>query len=192
MRRLSDIFSAVKGFITRDPENQSVVAAAVKKLGVRDPQNPSAGDFKVVLDAYLKDKSLNTQIFTTYVKSLSAPLKAMFDGFTQFSADTGEVSKRALGVIERAMGIIQEELNREGISENERREALERVLHLVAEARDESKQDRAFKSRLAHGMLATVAIFAGVLIMVVTLGKYPHLATKGFELAAKAFGKAAA
>lgn len=74
----------------------SEILAIMPRLGVRDPKNPSAKDIKVVLDAYLKDKSLDTEAFNTYVKSLSVPLKAMFEGFAQFSADSREVSRSTI------------------------------------------------------------------------------------------------
>ena len=61
----------------------SEILAIMSRLGVRDPNNPSAKDFKVGLDAYLKDKSLDTEAFNTYVKSLPTPLKVMCEGFAQ-------------------------------------------------------------------------------------------------------------
>jgi len=166
--------------------------AVVARLGVGDPKNPSSRDFKVILDAYLKDKSLDTDAFNTYVKSLSAPLKAMCEGFAQFSADSKEVSKRTIDVIERAMDILQGELRRENISDDERREALDHVLRMVAEARDESEKERTFRSRLAYGVLAGVVIVSGVAVFVITVGKYPGLMEKGLEMAGKAAAKAVA
>ncbi|MHB1323468.1 MAG: hypothetical protein ACYCXZ_03865 [Coriobacteriia bacterium] len=186
MAGLSGLVSAVKNLVKQSPENLSAVASAVKRLGVSDPNNPSAADFKVIWDAYLKNKSLDTEIFSTYVKSLSVPLKAMFDGFAQFSKDSSEVSKKTIHVIERAMDALEAELNRADISQDERQTALEHVLHLVAEARDESGRERAFRYRLAYGMLGTVVIVGGLALWIITGGRYQRLMEKGLTLVAKA------
>lgn len=164
--------------------------AVVARLGVGDPKNPSANDFKVIFDAYLKDKSLDTDAFNTYVKSLSAPLKAMCEGFAQFSSDSKEVSKRTIDVIERAMDILQGELKRENISDDQRREALDQVLRLVAEARDESEKERTFRGRLVYGIVGGLIIVSGVAVLVITGGKYPGVMEKGLKMAAKAAAKA--
>jgi hypothetical protein len=168
----------------------SEILAIMPRLGVRDPKNPSAKDFKVVLDAYLKDKSLDTEAFNTYVKSLPAPLKVMCEGFAQFSADSREVSKRVLDVIERAMDVLQEDLRRENISADERREGLEHVLRLVAEARDESEKERTFRARLAYVTGGTVLVGAGVAVFVWSRGKNTEIMTRGVEVIGKAIAKA--
>jgi hypothetical protein len=166
--------------------------AVVARLGVGDPKNPSARDFKLIFDAYLKDKSLDTDAFNTYVKSLSAPLKAMCEGFAQFSADQQEVAKKSIDVIQQAMEILQGELKRANISDDERRELLDRVLRLVAEARDEAERERTFRARLAYGVLGGLALVTGVAVAVLTAGRYPQLMEKGLEMAGKAAAKAAA
>lgn len=188
MAGLSEWLGALKK-LGGDGDGLSAASAAVKKLGVRDPKNPSAKDFKLILDAYLKDKSLNTEVFTTYVESLSAPLVAMFGGFAQFSTDSKDVSKRTIDVIERAMDVLQGELNRENISAEERQAVLDQVLRLVAEVRNESDNERTFRSSLARGVIGTVVIIIGVAVLVVTAGKYPGLMEKGLEIAGKSFAK---
>ena len=164
--------------------------AAVRKLGVHDPLKPSGKDFKVVLDAYLKDKTLDTEVFMTYAKSMTVPLKAMFEGFAQFSEDTKDLSKQTDEVIKQAMEILQQELKRENITPDERREVLGHVLQLVAEARDESAEHRAFLERLAFGMGAAVFLVAGVGVLVISRGKNPDVMNKGLEMAGKAGAKA--
>lgn len=189
MARLSEMIAAVKR-LGGDASVPPAVSAAVKRLGVPDPKNPSAKDFKLLLDAYLKDKSLDADVFNTYVKSLSVPLKAMFDGFAQFSADSKEVSKRSMDMIERAMDVLQAELKREGISDDERRHALDQVLRLVAEARDESARERSFRGRLAIGAVGTVVIVGGVAVFLATGGRNPAVLMKGVEMAGRAGSRA--
>lgn len=166
--------------------NLSEVFAAVARLGVGDPKNPTGRDFKVILDAYLKDKTLDTEALTAYVKSTSAPLKAMFEGFAQFSLDSKEVSKSTLDVIRSAMDILNGELHREGISDDERREIREHVLRLVIEAKDESQQDRTFRSRLGYAAIGGAVIVGGVAVFMFTRGNNTKVLEKGLELAGKA------
>lgn len=190
MTKLSEYLAGLKSRLAGDPEAQSAIAAAVKRLGVRDPKNPSAKDFKLLFDAYLKDKTLDTGVFNTYVKSLTVPLKAMFDGFAQFSADSRDVSKRTMDIIERAMDVLEAELKRENISDGERQAALDNVLRMVAEARDESERERFFRGRLAMGAIGTVVIVGGIGLYVVTRGRKPELLQKGIEMAGRAAVKA--
>jgi len=168
----------------------SEILAIMPRLGVRDPKNPSAKDIKVVLDAYLKDKSLDTEAFNTYVKSLSVPLKAMFEGFAQFSADSREVSRSTIDLIKQAMGILQQELRRENISDDERREILDCVLRLVAEARDESEKDRTFGTRLTYAATGSLVFVGGLAVFAWTRGKNTDVITRGVEIIGKAAAKA--
>jgi hypothetical protein len=168
----------------------SEVLAVMPRLGVRDPMNPSAKDFKLVLDAYLKDKSLDTEAFNTYVRSLPASLKVMCEGFAQFSADSREVSKRVLDVIQQAMDVLQQDLRRENISADERREDLEYALRLVAEARDESEKDRTFRARLTYVTGGTVLVVSGVAVFAMTRGRNTEVITRGVEVIGKAVAKA--
>jgi hypothetical protein len=168
----------------------SDVFTAMGRLGVRDPKNPTGADFKMVLDAYLKDKTLDTDVFTAYVKSMSVPLKTMFEGFAQFSADSKDMSKDTNAVIKQAMQILQGELNRSDITPKERREVLGHVLRLVTEARDESAKHRDFLGRLALGMGAAAVVVAGVGVLVISRGKNADVIKKGLEMAGKAGVKA--
>jgi len=132
--------------------------------------------------------------FNTYVKSLSVPLKAMFEGFEQFSRDQGDVSKRAVGIIEQAMDILKQELKRKNLSDDARAKVLDYVLHLTSEARIESEKERSFRTRLAQWGAAILAVFVligGTVLLVMTLGRYPQVMEKGLELAAIALGKKA-
>jgi hypothetical protein len=165
------------------------VLGVVRRLGVRDLSNPSPREVKLVLDAYLKDKSLNTEAFNAYAKSLSAPLKAMVEGFAQFSADSRDVSKKTIDVIQQAMDILKGELSRPDISDDDRRQVLDHALRLVAEARDESDRERRFRSRLAQYVVGGTVVVVGTGVMIVTAGKYPGLMEKGLKLAGKAAGK---
>ena len=169
----------------------SEIRANVARLGVRDPENPSPEETKLILDAYLKNKSMDTEAFNTYVKSLSAPLKAMFEGFAQFSAHSKDVSKRTIDIIEQAMSILQGELKRNDVSDDDRRAILDHVLRLVNQAREESDKHRSLLYRLAVGMIAVFLFVGGIFLVVFTFGKHPELIEKSFELAALAIGKKA-
>lgn len=170
----------------------SEIRAKVARLGVIDPENPTPTEVKLILDAYLKEKSLDTDAFNTYVKSQSVSLKAMFEGFAQFSKDQGDVSKKTIDVIQRAMDILEGELKRENISDEGRLNLSDRIWRLVEDARDESDKERAFRSQLgrwAVGIFGIIVTIVGFVWVVVTLGRHPAVLEKGIELATIAFGK---
>lgn len=169
----------------------SAILAAVGRLGVGDPKHPSGKDFKVVLDAYLKDKTLNTEVFSTYVNSVSVPLAAMFEGFKQFSADSSGVSKRTVDVIQQAMQVLEVDLKRHDISESERREIRNQVLSLVVEAREEAREHRSFLMGLTYVGVGAVVVVGGVAVYVISGGKNSTLIQKGVGIAGKAAVKAA-
>jgi hypothetical protein len=88
------------------------------------------------------------------------------------------------------MGILQQELRRENISDDERREILDCVLRLVAEARDESEKDRTFRTRLTYAATGSLVFVGGFAVFAWTRGKNTDVITRGVEIIGKAAAKA--
>jgi hypothetical protein len=141
------------------------ISRALKRLGISDLQKLTASDLKVLLDAYLKSKALDTATFKLIVGRIDPLLRVVLDGLTAFSRDQTQVSSGTLSIIQQAIKVLEQELARDYITAEERMHVRGLVFDLVIEARKESTEHRNFLLKLASvgGTLALGAL--GVLAM---------------------------
>lgn len=113
----------------------------IKSLGVKDPQNPSDEDWQIILNAYIKEKTLDVDAFNTYMKFTSESLKSIVEALKSFTETERDVSVKVLDIISKATSIFEKELARE-ISDEERSKIRQQIIDLVNMAREESKGQR--------------------------------------------------
>ena len=168
---------------------QQAVFDRIRNLGVSDPKNPSAKEMKVILDAFLKNKSLGVKAFGIYSDLIDMSLKNLFDGLKAFSTDDRSVTESTMKLIDRAIAVLEKELDRD-ISESARTKIHDRIFALIAEARDESQQSRNFR-QLAMGIVAGL-VFLGIggVVLIATKGKNKEVLEKGMNLVRGIAGKA--
>jgi hypothetical protein len=139
------------------------VMRKLRDLGASDPRNLSAADVKVLLDAYLKNKSLNTDAFKALVAGIHPSLRAVFEGLKAFSNDQAQVAKGVLEIIRDAIRILEKELSRAHLLPEERDQLLKNVYELVQKAREEGDKNRNFLLKLAGiggGVLSAMLVLA--------------------------------
>lgn len=155
----------------------------IANLGVSDPSNPSVEDLKTVLDAYLKSKTLDMAAFSTYIRSLSAPLVAMLEALKQFSADSKQVSKDVLTIINEAIKIVGKELERGNLTIEDRNNLLDQIMQYVKHAREESKRERKHHIQLFGIFAGVFLVCLGIIVLFFTKNK--EVLNKGLALIGK-------
>ena len=87
-------------------EQKDIIIEKIKNLGVNKPTNPSPKEIKLILDAYLKSKSLDTEVFNNYFNIINPTLKTLFTGLIKFSEDQSKISIKALDIVNQAIEIL--------------------------------------------------------------------------------------
>lgn len=92
------------------------------------------------------------------------PVKSFFNNLREISREQKENSEQVMNTINRAVSIMEKELDKELDSE-ERKDVREKVCSLVKEARKESTESRLFAEGIAllGGSVALVAIGFGIM-----------------------------
>jgi hypothetical protein len=170
-------------------EEKYDVIAALKGLGISDPRNLSAADMKLLLDAFLKKKSLDNDAFKAITASITPTLGVLFEGLKAFSKDQADVAKGTIATIQQAISILERELAREKLTPEERTLLLNKVYDLVLEARKEAAENRNFLLKLAAigGSVALSTI--GVALYALSGGKNGDALAASGELLKKATRK---
>jgi hypothetical protein len=158
----------------------------LKDLGIFDLEQLSAADMKKLLDAYLKNKSLDHDAFQAIVAHFTPALPIVFDGLKAFANDQAPLAKHTLEIIQLAIGILEQELARDGVSPDERAQMRNRVFDLVMEARKETKENRDFLLKLATIGGGIAVLLVGVAVYALTGGKNDGVIKAGGEMLKKA------
>lgn len=95
---------------------------------------------------------------------IHAPVKSFFNNLREISREQKENSEQVLNTIDRAVSIMEKELEKE-LATEERNDVREKVCNLVTEARKESAESRIFAEGLAllGGSVALVAVGFGIM-----------------------------
>ena len=167
-------------------KNNKIINDIIKKIGVKNPKKPTAKEIKLILDAYLRTKELDTEIFNNYLKMVNPALNIIFDGLKQFSEDQSKTSEKTLNIIKTAMHILGEELQKENLKPKEKSDLRNKLIELVNDAREESKENKAFLIKCGLIGLGAVTIIAGGVLFVVTKGKSKTVIVKGVQTIGRA------
>ena len=100
-----------------------------------------------------------------YTDYINAPIKTVFDNLRFFATNQKETSDKVLNVIDKAIDIMDKELQKDQFNGQEKKEIREKVCTLVSEARKESQEARLFGEGLAllGGSIALVGLGFGIM-----------------------------
>ena len=155
------------------------------QLGVENINNPSTGDLKIILDAYVKTKAIDEKTFNDYMSFTSPQVQSLLDGLKSFSESQAKISVKFLDIIKDSIDIFKKELERD-LSKKEREGIRQDIFKLIKEAKEESDKSRGFFSKLACIGAGVVVVGIGGGVYVLTKGKNTQIMTKGAELLGKA------
>ena len=109
-------------------------------------------------------KILGAKWISKSLDYIHAPVKSFFNNLREISREQKENSEQVLNTIDRAVSIMEKELEKE-LATEERNDVREKVCNLVTEARKESAESRIFAEGLAllGGSIALVAVGFGIM-----------------------------
>lgn len=158
----------------------------LKNIGITNLQNPSAEDVLKILNATLKSKEIDADVFKNYMNYVTPQVKVLFDGLQTFVQSQEKISKSVIDIISNAINILGRELEKD-LTNEERKTIRDEISKYIEQARIESDKHRNFIKELTMfgGVAVMLVIVAGV--YVVTKGKSKEVLTKGVQMVGKAF-----
>jgi len=158
-----------------------LIRKILSKLGVKDPEKATGQDYKILLDAYLRDKSLNYQMFCSCMDSLSSSYSSLVDGLKLFSSDSRIVTQSVLDIIKKIIDILERELMRTDISKEERMDLRAEIYRYMLVAREEADKQRELSKNLAWSILGIFLIIAGIVVYIISGGKNKEVIVQGIK-----------